>query len=222
MIRKLETLALLLLFCAASLAHSGCKSKKDKMRECKRKCEKKLKLKAAQRFCKALCERKYGKKPRSEKQLVEDCKKGDGKACLRAANKFISTDKAKAAKYLQKGCDAKEYMACFYLAKAYNNGKGVPKDKDKASKYFSMACDGGYHKSCTNVGLRLITSNPTKALAMFKKGCEADSKYGCGMTGVMYRDGRGVPVDKAQAKKYFKKACSMGLKLGCQQAAKLP
>ena len=52
MTRKLETLTLLIAFCAASLTHAGCKSKKDKMRKCKRKCEKKLKLKAAQRFCK--------------------------------------------------------------------------------------------------------------------------------------------------------------------------
>ena len=221
MTRSLKQLPLALLCCALSLHLFNCKSKKDKLRDCKRKCEKKLKLKAARSFCKTLCESKYGER-KSGKQLEKDCKKGDGKACMRLANKNIKSDPKKAAGYLKKGCEAGHSKSCFFLGRAHDEGKGVEKSRTESTRYFKKACAGTYKKACTNIGIRIIKTNPTRALTLFKQGCKADSRYGCAMAGVIYRDGRGTAKNPAEAKKFFKKACALGLKSSCQQAAKIP
>nr|WP_314563536.1 Sel1 repeat protein [uncultured Campylobacter sp.] len=38
---------------------------------------------------------------------------------------------------------------------------------------------------------------------------------GCYNLGVLYAEGQGIIKDKQSAKKYFGKACNMGLKQGC-------
>lgn len=217
----LKALPVFFACCVLATTLPACKTKKDKLEECKRKCEKKLKLRAAKNLCKAICENKYGEK-KSKGQLEKDCNKGNGEACFKMAGKNIKSDPSKAGKYLKKGCEAGHAKSCFYLGRAHDEGKGVAKSREESTKYFEKACQGGYHKACANVGLRIIKTDPARAFKLLEKACAADSKYGCGLMGVMYRDGRGTTADKVKAKQYFKKACSMGLDMGCKQAAKLP
>jgi TPR repeat protein len=51
----------------------------------------------------------------------------------------------------------------------------------------------------------------------YEKACELGNAGGCNNLGVLYIDGLGVNQDYIKAAELFKKACDMGLELGCEK-----
>jgi TPR repeat protein len=52
--------------------------------------------------------------------------------------------------------------------------------------------------------------NPAKALALFRAGCETaltKDEWCCGMAGILYEEGTGVPSDPAEGARWLSKGC---------------
>ena len=61
-------------------------------------------------------------------------------------------DLKKAVKFYKKGCSGNSPLACAYLGKMYQSGRGVPLDKTAAAEYFGKACKAGDRSSCASAG----------------------------------------------------------------------
>ena len=49
----------------------------------------------------------------------------------------------------------------------------------------------------------------------YKKGCDLDDGFSCGMVGYLYKEGIGVKRDYQKASEYFKKGCDLGNEVSC-------
>lgn len=58
-----------------------------------------------------------------------------------------------------------------------------------------------------------------KAAIMYQKACSAKDSRGCVNVGILYNSGVGVEQNKDTAISYFRKACDLGDKVGCADAA---
>lgn len=205
---------------ALLLLTAGCNRREKKLKKCLASCEK-LSSESSKSFCRTLCEGSAYRKM-SLDELAAACKKGEGVACRIVFFRIEKTDPKKAAVFLKEGCTAKEKLCCGLLGRAYRDGKyGLTKDKATGLKYLAQACDQGEPFSCTSVGLSKHKSDPAKALSLFLKACAGGAKYGCGLAGVMYRDGRGTTRDVAKARVFMKKACDLGAASACKALARL-
>lgn len=111
-----------------------------------------------------------------------------------AEGKGISQDYQKALYYYKKAADLGNSNACNNLGCMYNSGKGVARDYSLAVRYFQKGADLGYATACNNVG----------------------SCYEYGEGGLL-----GAKPDKYKALKYYKKACNLGDKKGCENYKRL-
>lgn len=58
-----------------------------------------------------------------------------------------------------------------------------------------------------------------KAAIMYQKACTDKDPRGCVNVGILHNSGVGVEQNKDTATSYFRKACEMGDKVGCADAA---
>jgi TPR repeat protein len=176
----------------------------------------------AKDICNGVCERKiYGEF--EDDKLKSLCDDNDSTACLRYAFSAGKTDKGAAAGALQGCCDRKNVACCGILGRMYRRGKLLDKDPKKGYPLLEKACNMGIEgaKFCASPGLHHMRKDNKKAKALFENGCKGDSKASCGMLGVMYRDGMGIPRDKAKAKTFMTKACTLGYKVACKAVRRL-
>jgi len=59
------------------------------------------------------------------------------------------------------------------------------------------------------------------ALTLYRMACDDDYAMGCASLGDSYRFGHGVAKDTTRAAEFYQKACRMGLKSACDDAAHL-
>lgn len=196
----------------------GCSSPKQKYDKCQQKCAV-VKTDIARRICDNVCERQaYGELDADK--LASLCDDNDPIACLRYALK--TTDADKIATKLQACCDRKTAQCCGVLGKMYSRGKILKTDRPKGYGLMEQACSLGDGTSCASPGLEQLTKrNYERARQLFALGCEKDSKHACGLLGVIYRDGKGVPRNTAEAKKYLDKACKLGAEASCKALRRL-
>ncbi|CZE48154.1 tetratricopeptide repeat protein [Campylobacter geochelonis] len=65
-------------------------------------------------------------------------------------------------------------------------------------------------------GFNALTSGDFKsAFENFKLACDKNDALGCNALGNLYKKGKGVEQNNELAKKYYKKACELGLKPAC-------
>lgn len=204
-----------------ALLLTGCASPQEKVAKCQSKCSK-FKVDMVINICKGRCESEvYGEM--DEGKLEKLCGEGDAIACLRFATKAGSGRADAVAAKLQGCCDGKKVAKCCgFLGKMYSRGKVLKTDKPKGYALMEQACGMGDTTSCTSPGLQHMTKGAyDKALKLFKTGCDADAKNACGLLGVLYRDGKGVPADTAKARTLMDKACRLGSSMSCKAVKRL-
>lgn len=108
------------------------------------------------------------------------------------------------------------------LGKAYRRGVVVKRDKPKGYVLMEKGCTLGNVSACASPALNyLLTKKYDKAKVLFTKGCDGGAKMSCGMLGVMYRDGKGMPRDLVKAKVLLRKSCKLGNKSACKAARRI-
>jgi TPR repeat protein len=121
-------------------------------------------------------------------------------------------------------CDIQQADVCYGKALDMHYGKDVPKDKDAAHKIFAQLCEADMSKAChaAVMSVSKFSANPDFDKSMYyqKKGCELGTPRSCFVVGRNYEGPwkKGLVSDHKKARKYFKRACKLGMELGCQYA----
>ncbi|RZJ30116.1 MAG: sel1 repeat family protein [Brevundimonas sp.] len=111
--------------------------------------------------------------------------------------------------------DPENIDAQFLLARAYQNGWGIPRDDTAAYRHFRVAADGGDERAQWQVGMILLNGDGVAAnpgLARRYVTASAESGYMEGMISmaVMYAVGEGGPVDGVKARYWYRRAAEAG------------
>lgn len=125
-------------------------------------------------------------------------------------------DSSRALSYYQKACDMGLGSGCEEAGFLYYTGEGVPKDRVRSLPLFERACKANEAMSCALAGGQYLAgegtkTNVDKAIAFYEKGCDGDVAISCVLAG----QGKRARKDEPAAVKYFKKACELGEKKGC-------
>ena len=66
-----------------------------------------------------------------------------------------------------------------------------------------------------------VPKDSSRAVELFKQGCDSGNLQGCNLLGMLYEHGRGVPKDLNRATDLFHKACDGGFDPGCENLRRL-
>ncbi len=140
------------------------------------------------------------------------CAHGSGTACnqlalAQDAGLAIPRNAGEAGRNFARACDAKIPGACYSLVSLVKkDGEGV----------FRGPCDGGNGESCfVLASLNYSAGAYGQSAALFRRSCEGGWPRGCGGLAELYRAGKGVAADAAQANGLFERACRAGTAASC-------
>lgn len=118
-------------------------------------------------------------------------------------------DPVEAARWFALAADRGDRQAQFSLALAYLRGAGVAESRAKAREWFLKAAAQNHAGALYNLGLMALDDEVQDfraAADYFARGAAAgdlDAAYGLA---VLYKEGSGVPKDRARAAEYFRQA----------------
>lgn len=176
----------------------------------------------------------YEKKARAAAE--RECGAGRFESCALATELIEGADAEplakKAVELMQKGCDAKDALACARLATAYTvGGVGLGRDPAKATALHTTACELGQAEACEQAALATPPGEARRKLV--QRGCDLGSGASCLLWGLELegpaaadavkrgcelRDGQScLRLSRAgeDADKYLKRACAVGLEAAC-------
>jgi len=115
-------------------------------------------------------------------------------------------------KQLLQQAAAGDAYAQLNVGAAYDNGLGVDRDIDKALFWYQKAAEKGVAEAQFNLAHLLVTQelSATTAAEWMRKAADqgmVDAEY---LMGVIYAEGLGVEMDKAEARRWLKKAIAKG------------
>ena len=104
------------------------------------------------------------------------------------------------------------------IGSIYAEGKFVPTNSAKAIYYFRRGCEHGNPDACTHLAVEYLFSDrletqagAEQALATLEKTCLQSTNGSLFfLVGYAYDVGRGHPVDKAKARKFYEQAAALG------------
>ena len=179
-------------------------------------------------------------KKRSKEIYIEECNKGNGRSCSDMAFFYLygkgafEKDSSKGAEYAKKGCDYGFAKACADFGLITGKGiANIKKDLHKAGEYMLASCEGGYALGCVYYGGALMLQSGTtieeskdkkllaEILKYMQKACSGMSPEGCFGLGREYELGILNNKDKIKAEKYYRMACEMRYRNGCEYLDKL-
>jgi TPR repeat protein len=113
---------------------------------------------------------------------------------------------------LQQGAAAGNAYDQLNLGAAYDNAIGVARDIDQALYWYQKAAEQGVAEAQFNLAHLLVTEelSAVAAAEWMRKAADqgmVDAEY---LMGVIYAEGIGVEVDRAQAEAWLKKAAAKG------------
>ena len=116
--------------------------------------------------------------------------------------------------YYKKAADLDYPDACYNLAFAYANGRGVTTDMKLAIRYYQKAAESGSDGAWNNLGLLYekgdgVEVNPKKAFECYNKAYEEGNAYGTMNLGYCYLNGTGVSANALKSVPYFEKAARL-------------
>lgn len=163
---------------------------------------------------------------KAAKNFEQACEAKEVKSCADAASLFLSgrdgvtRDAEKAARLSKKGCDGGNAAACRLVAVSQLQGQ---KDDAAAVKVLEKTCADGDGESCAGAGLLYrhgfgTAANPSLALGLFEKACQARYGYGCALLAASRYDAK--EIDGARAA--LGSACSSGYGPACGLAYSPP
>jgi uncharacterized protein len=134
-------------------------------------------------------------------------------------------DKATILKLYQAAAEHKHPAATAELARAYRNGKGVPKDQAEANRLLRRAAELGHDASQFALGEMVQLGRDgeqrdlAQAAAWFRKAAEQGHYEAQNKLGEMLFDGVGVPKDRVEAVAWYRKSAAGGFVLGQRHLA---
>ena len=136
-----------------------------------------------------------------------------GTSLLRYGNK---DEKQIGLAYLQEGLEAQHPRATFEIARAYEEGYGVPKSAKKAIEHYQAAARLNYSRAIFYHGRmyvrgRVVGKNHTRALELYTQAYESGYTRAALEIGHMYKKGLGTSVDLERAAYYYGKAADAGI-----------
>ncbi len=134
--------------------------------------------------------------------------------------------------YYQLGChspmDDPRYrayrgIACLKLGMASVHGEGTPIDKQRGLEWLQRACaldnvEGCFQAARQLTGGLAFDSEVRRGMKLYRRGCELGEASSCNNLGVIF-DKNASFRNAESARSYFEKACTLGNKTGCYNAA---
>jgi|CXWL01.1.fsa_nt_gi TPR repeat protein len=129
-----------------------------------------------------------------------------------------------------RGCDLGDGRSCWVLATAYESGEAVPRDHGRAKAFegraaalFQMGCAAGSAKDCMSgaaahhnvTAWRSRRADLEKVTRYHIRACELGDPGGCYSAAFDLDQGRAVPVDRARAGEFWRRAAA-GYEKGCE------
>lgn len=121
----------------------------------------------------------------------------------------VRRDPTEAARWFRLAAERGDRQAQFALGLAYINGSGVPKDRKAGQEWFEKAAAQNHAGAIYNLGVIAIDADIQdfrKAADLFRRAADLgdmDAAYGLA---VLYREGTGVPRDRAESVKWLRRA----------------
>lgn len=126
----------------------------------------------------------------------------------------VREDQTAAAEWYRFAAARGDLNAVFAYAMALIEGKGVAKDAAAGGKLLEQAAAAGHPSANYNLALALLASgepaNEKRAVACLRIAADADLGDAQYALGALYKLGRAVPKDKAQAAAWMAKAAAGG------------
>lgn len=161
------------------------------------------------------------------KYFATACELEDMNGCVNVAIQFLflgerrsDEDVAAALERLEDKCAADpDWLSCYLVAMAYENGRGRPLDRDRAVELYQRCGAGNLYalKGFARIGLTdsshsdLLTTLPS-ALA---RACERGDVESCWYLAYMHHTGQGVDKDDSLVRYILEWACQNGMDDAC-------
>lgn len=121
----------------------------------------------------------------------------------------VPRNPAEAARWHQRAADRGDRQGMFALGIAHLSGAGVPQDRKMAQAWFEKAAAQKHPGALYNLGVIAIDADIQdfpRAATLFRQAAELgdiDAAYGLA---VLFREGTGVPRDRAESVKWLRRA----------------
>jgi TPR repeat protein len=143
-----------------------------------------------------------------------------------------------------RGCELSDARSCAWLASALARSPGADRDVVRIAALYERACALGWADGCRNAAdmyqrgrkARVQTlerrppiaapkpdlaADPTRALALYHRGCELDNHDACFIAARLLAAGEGVEADRKRAFMLFDQLCERAWAEACSRAAGL-
>jgi TPR repeat protein len=168
-------------------------------------------------------EREAAKRARTPTQLCEEA--GDSQQCVVAAQQHlrgegVPKDEKRGRELLDRACKLKVARGCELLAGLLREGHGpdFPPDPGRANRLMNDACEHGSGDACRQLGMDAMKQKDFDVAApLLERACELRVALGCLAMGNFHTTGSGVERDPDAARDYYRKACSLGERVGCDK-----
>jgi membrane associated rhomboid family serine protease/TPR repeat protein len=157
--------------------------------------------------------------PRAAKLLDDACATGDATCCANFAlslweGKGIEQDQARARTLFETSCAAGVDTGCDGLVRVVGEASVA-----SVKSVFEAGCAAGSGSSCLLLGsvLENHEKDPAAADARYLEACERGLAEGCAWHADLLAAGRGVTIDLALARDFFRLACEGGVERACEE-----
>ncbi len=146
--------------------------------------------------------------------IAQGCRILGGAAVGGDLPRGVADDPGEVAHRLRQTCLRDENPAdCREAGRLLSTGEGVERDLGEASHLFRRACYAGDVESCTSFGAGAAGGDVARGL---HRACDAGNADACGYLAFVYRRGRGVARDDAEAARHLRRACDGGDAYSCR------
>lgn len=121
---------------------------------------------------------------------AKGCSLGDARACMYQG--LLEQDAHRAADMLKKTCDAKDELACTFLASLYSLREDLQAPIATIIDLYTNACSSGIAAACSDLGVlrelgRMGKADPEAIRAAYARGCDGADVFGCARLDTAYR-----------------------------------
>lgn len=150
-------------------------------------------------------------------EIIAKANAGSAEAQVHLGDYFASSeeekDSALAYDWYQRAAVNGSVEGLYKLGKCYYVGVGVEKDIPWALTCWRLAGELGYSNALYMIGssyVRGLYKDYSTALYWWRRAAGLQNPFGQCMLGLCYKNGYGVPIDKAVAEKWFRLAALQG------------
>jgi len=162
-----------------------------------------------------------------ESFLREHCEAGSVFLCAWLGRRIYERSDATpeeiavAIRLLKEGCEVSDAVACYHLAEAYRDGRGVDVDEERALRLYVISCNAGFSTGCGRASEAYFRGigtekEPRHTLLYAEKACTYGDQWGCFRVGYALANGQGgLRRDRDRAAQYYGHACTNDSSAAC-------